>query len=431
VNLGDIDPRKLVGAAAAGVLALVAVGYVVLRDDDDSDGQLDAGNPVEQPSSTTSTSTNDGGQTTAAPATVPLAEVSLSTVEIGQFETPISIVSRTGDPALYVAERDGRVVPVTVDGESSNRTYTAADSPIVDISDQVTTEGERGLLDIEFSPDGSRLYLSYSQAPDGESKVVSYDYDGTAVDEGSRREILSIEDFASNHNGGDIEFGPDGFLWFAMGDGGGGGDPEQTAQDTERLLGKLMRIDPEGATGAEPYAIPADNPFADGTAGRPEIWLYGVRNPWRIAFDPATADLWIGDVGQGSWEEIDFLPASGGTGRGANLGWSEMEGAHSFQGGANPPDGVLPIFEYPNPDGGCAITGGVVYRGPANPGLDGAYLFGDFCEPNLRAVRQSGGSVADERVFDAQVDSLVSFGVDNEGEVYAVSLDGPIYRLDP
>ena len=190
-----------------------------------------------------------------------------------------------------------------------------------------------------------------------------------------------------------------------------------------------MRIDPEGATGGEAYAIPPDNPFANG-GGRPEIWIYGMRNPWRFSFDSRTGDLWIGDVGQNAWEEIDFLPAAGGTGRGANLGWSQMEASHPFEGGSNPADGVLPIYEYPNPDSGCAITGGYVYRGSANTALKGAYVFGDFCKSRLRAVRQVDGAVVDDRTFETKVNGLVSFGQDNNGELYGVSLDGPIFRLD-
>jgi glucose/arabinose dehydrogenase len=423
------DRRKVAAVAAAAVVVVGGVAYLVLRDDGDG-GQIDAGQPVEQ--STTSGTGDQSTTTTAEAAAAPLADVTLTASEIGEFEAPIAIVQRTNDRDLYVAERAGRVIRVRTHGIGSDKTYTPDEDPIIDISDEVTTDGERGLLDIAFSPDGSWLYLSYSHAPEGTSRIIAFNFtNGTSIDLDSRREILSIEDFAPNHNGGDIEFGPGGYLYFAMGDGGGGGDPERTAQNTDQLLGKLMRIDPVGAAAGEAYAIPPDNPFADGSGGRPEIWLYGVRNPWRFAFDPDNDDLWIGDVGQSAWEEIDYLPAGDGMGRGANLGWSEMEGAHSFEGGSNPADGVLPIFEYPNPDGGCAITGGVVYRGTVNPGLAGAYLYGDFCEPQLRAVRQSGGSVVDQRTFDVEVPSLVSFGVDDDGEVYVVSLEGPIFRLDP
>lgn len=410
------------------ILAAVAIAAGAACGDDADDGeevapvdegQDDQPDPPEEPPE----------QTTTAPAEPQLDDVTLSLAEIGEFNAPMSIVSRPGDTSLFVAEREGRVVRLDVTGEGLDRRYTPADDPVADISDEVATDGEQGLLDIEFSPDGERLYLSYSITPDGDTRIISYAFDGGTVDTGSRREVLAVDQPFANHNGGDIEFGPDDYLHFGLGDGGSGGDPMGNGQDTSTLLGSMLRIDPQGTLdGDEPYAIPNDNPFADGD-GEPEIWLYGVRNPWRFTFDSETDDLWIADVGQSSWEEINLLPAADGGGRGANLGWNEMEGTHSFE-GDNPPDGVLPVFEYPNPDEGCSVTGGVVYRGSAIPGLTGAYLFGDLCNPTLRALDVSGDE-AREVTFDAEVGNLVSFGQDNEGEVYAVSLDGPIYRLDP
>jgi glucose/arabinose dehydrogenase len=276
--------------------------------------------------------------------------------------------------------------------------------------------------------------VSYSLAPDGESRVESYAYDGSAVDAASRREVLTVSDFAPNHNGGDLEFGPDGFLYVAMGDGGGSGDPERNGQDTDSLLGKLLRLDPESAPAGEGYAIPPDNPFVAG-GGAPEVWLYGVRNPWRFAFDRATGDLWIADVGQDEWEEIDLLPASEGAGLGANLGWNEVEGTHSFDGGSEPEGAVPPVYEFPIGENGVrAVTGGFVYRGEAIPSLQGAYVFGGYLQgaSPLRAIQVADGQVTAERTFDGvDVTELVSFGEDNDGELYAVSLAGPIYRLDP
>ena len=239
-------------------------------------------------------------------------------------------------------------------------------------------------------PTAAVLYLHYSVQPDGDTRVVSYAMSGDTVDTGSRRELLAVEQPYPNHNGGSIEFGPDGHLYVALGDGGSGGDPEGNGQDTGALLGKILRIDPAGATG-DAYAVPPDNPFADGAAGAPEVWLYGVRNPWRITFDPETGDLWVADVGQNAYEEIDLLPAADGGGRGANLGWNEMEATHPFEGGSNPDGAVLPVFEYDRSEGACSVTGGVVYRGAAIPGLDGAYLFTDFCDGRIRAVRAAAG----------------------------------------
>jgi glucose/arabinose dehydrogenase len=375
----------------------------------------------------------DDGESTSSVAQGSLADVTLNLTEIGQFDAPISIVGRPNDTSLFVAERPGRVLRVTTSGSGVDRTYQADGTPLLDISDRVMTEGERGLLDIEFSPDGARLYISYSLAPEGQSRVEVYDFDGTTVDVGSRREVLAIDDFANNHNGGDLEFGPDGYLYVAMGDGGGAGDPEDNGQDTESLLAKLLRIDPESTVGTNtPYAVPADNPFAQG-GGAPEAWLYGVRNPWRFSFDRATNDLWLGDVGQSSWEEIDVLPASQGSGRGANLGWSEMEGTHPFEGGSAPEGAVAPVYEYANgEDGACSVTGGFVYRGEAIPALQGSYVFGDYCSSPLRAIHLADGQLDADRTFDGvDVTELVSFGEDNGGELYAVSLAGPIYRLDP
>jgi glucose/arabinose dehydrogenase len=355
----------------------------------------------------------------------PLDEVDLTLTSIGKFDQPISIVSRTGDTALYVAGFKGTVTKVAVEGEGAGRKYTAGDT-LLNIDDQVITEGERGFLDIEFSPDGKRLYVSYSAEPDGTSTIVSYPYDGTKLDTSKPKVVLTVGDFAPNHNGGDLEFGPDGFLYIAMGDGGGGGDPNGNGQNKESLLGKILRIDPEGAEGDQRYAVPADNPFADG-GGKPEVWIYGLRNPWRFSFDGK--DLWIGDVGQDQWEEVDLLP---GGGKGANLGWNKMEGAHGYNGGENPQGAVLPVYEYRLHDRGtCAVTGGVVYRGPVTD-LEGAYVFGDACQGQVRAIRVADGKVTEDRTFDdLEAEQLVSFGTDNGGDVYVVALGGgEVFRLD-
>jgi glucose/arabinose dehydrogenase len=400
---------------AAAVLCLIAVAAAGCGGDDD-----------EGLSATTTTrpTTTSGDASASTPASMPpLADVNITLTEVAEADAPMALVARAGTDTLYVAERAGRVRPLT--GGSLGE-------PIVDISDEVVTEVEQGLLDIEFSADGATLYLHYSVAPDGDTRVISYPVTGDAIDTGGRRELLAVEQPFDNHNGGDIEIGPDGYLYVALGDGGSGGDPEGNGQDTQALLGKILRIDPAATTGDD-YGIPADNPFADGAAGAPEVWLYGVRNPWRIDFDDATGDLWVADVGQNAFEEIDLLPAADEAGRGANLGWNEMEGAHPFEGGTNPDGAVLPVFEYDRSEGGCSVTGGVVYRGSAIPALVGAYLFTDFCDGRLRAIRAAGGQTVDERTFDdVSGNALVSFGTDAAGEVYVVALDdGGIYRLDP
>jgi glucose/arabinose dehydrogenase len=395
------------------VLCLVAVAAAGCGGDDDSEG-------LSATTTTRPTTTTSGGA--SASTAPPLADVNVTLTGVAEADTPMALVARTGTDTLYVAERAGRVRPLT--GGSLGE-------PILDISDEVVTSVEQGLLDIEFSADGATLYLHYSVAPDGDTRVISYPVSGDAVDTGGRRELLAVEQPFDNHNGGDIEIGPDGYLYVALGDGGGGGDPEDNGQDTQALLGKILRIDPPATTGDD-YGIPADNPFADGAAGAPEVWVYGARNPWRIDFDDATGDLWVADVGQNAFEEIDLLSAADGAGRGANLGWNEMEGAHPFEGGSNPDGAVLPVFEYDRSEGGCSVTGGVVYRGSAIPALDGAYLFTDYCDGRLRAIRAAGGQTVDERTFDdVSGNSLVSFGTDAAGEVYVLSLDGAVYRLDP
>ncbi len=402
---------------------LVGLGLAGCGDDDDGDASgvtttTDApGSEAEPPTS---------GPTTAE---APLDGMEIAATLVAQVDSPTALVVRPGSPTMYVAERAGRVRPVTVTGAGRDRSYEVGE-PVLDISANVVADGERGLLDIEFSGDGGILYVHYSLAPIGDARVAAYTMAGDDVDAGSYRELLAVEDPYPNHNGGEMEFGPDGYLYIGFGDGGGGGDPEGNGQDTQALLGKILRIDPASPSSGEAYGIPSDNPFADGEGGRPEVWLYGVRNPWRFSFDRATGDLWIGDVGQNEWEEIDQLPAAAGRGRGANLGWNEMEATHPFEGGSNPDGGVLPVFEYSH-DQGCSVTGGVVYRGSAIPGLGGAYLFGDYCQGDVRALRVRDGQVTEERSFDAHIDSLVSFTEDADGEVYALSLQGGIYRLDP
>lgn len=395
--------------AAALLCAAALVASACGGDDDD------------EPSLSATTTTAPAGTVDLPPGAGPLADIELTLTEVAEAASPTALIARAGTETVYVAERSGRVRPLTGD---------TLGEPMLDISDDVVTDSEQGLLGIEFSPDGATLYVSYSIAPDGDTRVDAYAITGDEVDLASRRELLAVEQPYDNHNGGDLAIGPDGYLYIGLGDGGSGGDPEGNGQNTDVLLGKILRIDPSQPGDGTEYAIPADNPFADGEGGAPEIWLYGVRNPWRFSFDAETGDLWIADVGQESIEEIDLLPATQGGGKGANLGWNEMEGAHPFEGGTNPEGGVLPLFEFDHSDGGCAITGGVVYRGAAIPELTGAYLFSDYCDGRIRAVRAADGVVVEEHVFDAEGSELVSFGEDARGEIYVLSLDGTIYRID-
>jgi glucose/arabinose dehydrogenase len=405
-------------AALAAVAAAALVAGAACGGDDGDGGAADGGTSA----TTTAPTTGPSGPEATAPGSGarPLAEVELALEPVAEADAPTDLVANPRTGTTLVAEREGRVRPLR-DG--------ALGEPVLDISDRVITAVEQGLLGIEVSPDGSTLYVSYSLAPDGDTRVDAYALDGDAVDAGSRRELLAVEQPYPNHNGGDLAFGPDGYLYVGLGDGGSRGDPEGNGQDPHALLGSLLRIDPGRAEGGRAYGIPPDNPFADGRDGAPEVWLHGVRNPWRFTFDPATGDLWIADVGQDAVEEIDLLPASEGAGRGANLGWNEMEGAQPYEGGSNPPGAVLPLLELHHDDGSCAVTGGVVHRGDGIPALDGAYLFTDYCDGRLRAVRAADGRVVEERTFDAAADELVAFGTDAAGEVYVLSLDGTIYRI--
>jgi glucose/arabinose dehydrogenase len=348
----------------------------------------------------------------------------LQLTPVADIEAPTAMAARAGDSTLYVAEQNGRVVAVR-DGVIDSK-------PVLDIEKRVeTARREEGLLGLAFSPDGSKLYVHYTFR-NNDVQIDEYEMDGSIADPSSRRPILTVDKPQPNHNGGQLAFGPDGLLYIGLGDGGGQADrsrghaPGGNGQSLDTLLGKLVRIDPT-ASGDGPYTIPPDNPFAGG-GGRPEIWAYGLRNPWRFSFDRETGDLWIGDVGQSAWEEIDFMSA--GEGAGANYGWARLEGSRPFDGEA-PPEAVPPIFEYPNPGDGCAVIGGFVYRGHRIPDLVGAYLFSDFCEGQLRVLRRENGEVAVEWLFDLSAASVAAFGQDNDGEIFVLSQGDGLLRLDP
>jgi glucose/arabinose dehydrogenase len=410
--------------AAVSVLALALVVATVACSGDDS-------GPSAPPTSTsapsaTSTSAGDGPD---------LDAVDLRAEEVADLGTPLTaMVPRAGTEDLYLAEQAGRVRRIEVtERDDGTRRERLVDEPVVDLSDRILAGGERGLLGLAFSSDGRTLYLAGTLQPDGDNWLGAVDLgDSTGTSDDEVRTLLQLPDEFPNHNGGQLAFGPDGFLYLALGDGGSGGDPHGHGQDTGELFGSILRIDPEGGDASRPYAVPPDNPFADG-GGRPEIWLYGVRNPWRFSFDRGTGDLWVADVGQGEWEEVDRLPATDArsAGRGANLGWDRMEGSHPYDGGENPPNGVLPVLEYDHHDGACAIVGGYVYRGAAMPDLQGAYLYTDYCRPGVHAiVVGDAGRVARRRAFDLRIDQVQSFGEDADGELYALTAAGEVLRLE-
>ncbi|WP_436794927.1 PQQ-dependent sugar dehydrogenase [Actinospongicola halichondriae] len=397
-------PAMRVGGAIAALLLFTTA---CSSDDDDAAPQTDQPGQTDQPEQSDGSTPSDAGPGS-------LADIDLTVRSVGSFDVPISYRTHP-DGTAFIAEKAGRIL----DAESGD--------VALDITDLVTDDGEQGFLGFAFSADGGDVYVSYSDS-DGDTMIAEYAFaDGTA-DLDSVRTLLQVTQPFSNHNGGDVHLGPDGMLYIALGDGGSRGDPEGNAQDTSTLLGSILRIDPSAPADGKAYGIPDDNPFADG-GGAPEIYLFGVRNPWRIAFDSETDDLWVADVGQNTWEEITVLPAADGAGLGANLGWNALEGTHAFEGSA-PDDSTLPVFEYSHDDGGCSITGGFVYRGSAIPDLQGAYLFADLCRSTVRALRAGGGELVEEHTFDVDVGTPISFGVDSDGELLVLSQTGDVYRIE-
>jgi glucose/arabinose dehydrogenase len=346
-----------------------------------------------------------------------LARARVTLTRIATLDQPLAMATRRGDGALYVSEKGGRVRAI--------RDGRVASGSVLDISAEVSSGSEQGLLGLAFHPDGSRMYVNFTNTL-GDTVVREYAFAGGRADTASARTVLQVDQPYANHNGGNLVFGPDGYLYIGLGDGGAGGDPAGNAQNLETLLGKMLRIDPR-ASGTNPYRIPPDNPFV-GRSGRDEIWSYGWRNPWRYSFDRATGDLWVGDVGQNAWEEIDFEDAADRGGD--NYGWDRMEGNHSFE-GSPPPNHHAPIYEYANGGGNCAVTGGYVYRGSRIPNLRGAYLFADFCVGRLRAFVEHDGRATEHRFLGPQAGNLASFGEDARGELYVLSLGGGVYRIDP
>ena len=358
-------------------------------------------------------------------------------VTVAQAKDPMALVARPGHAnQLFLAERAGRVRLVTRDPHNGD--LTVRPGALVDLTSLVATDGEKGLLGLAFSRDGRTLYLSYNIA-NGDSRVDEVPVTGPddAPRLGTRTNLLKVDQMGTNfHKGGDLAVDADGLLYAGFGDGGPQNDADEHAQDPDLLLGKILRIDPEHPAAGRPYGIPDDNPYASG-GGRPEIYLTGLRNPWRFSFDPDSGDLWIGDVGQNTTEEIDRLPA-GPFRAGLNLGWSGYEGTKVFEKGRVDGPTVPPIFEISHQTGACSVTGGVVYRGAAIPALDGAYLFSDLCRAGIYALRATTpadgiGHVTDVGVLAGAEDvgGVISFGTDADGEVYTLSLDGKIRRLEP
>ena len=373
------EPRK----AFVGAVAVGAVLIALAACSSDSSGGADT--TVPGPSSTATNGTSEptptgsgapdttGAQPTGTPTADDIAMVEVA----GDLERPVDMVWRDGDTDPFVVLQPGRVVRLhgRVVGDT-----------VLEIGDEVSGDGEQGLLGLAFHPSDNSLACTFTTARDSALTVSEYTVaDDGRFDTASRRLVLEIDHPNGNHNGGQLAFGPDGYLYIGTGDGGAANDPDRNSLDLGELLGKILRIDPR-QDGDQPYTVPADNPFIDTDGARSEIWAYGLRNPWRFSFDPATGELWIGDVGQGQWEEVDLARADDGGGRGLNFGWSAYEGTHRFN--DDQPDGgvTMPVYEYSHDDGGCSVTGGEVYRGDTVASLVGWYVFGDYCGGTLWAL---------------------------------------------
>ncbi len=344
------------------------------------------------------------------------------------LDLPVDLQSAVGDRSrLYVVEQNGRIRLI-----KDNALLSAA---FLDVSAGVSVGGERGLLGLAFHPrysENGRFYVNYTNRV-GDTHISEFrrSQNPDLADASSERLLMTVDQPFSNHNGGGLAFGNDGRLYIALGDGGSAGDPQDNAQNLQRRLGKILRIDVDSAS---PFAIPADNPFANQTGTAREVWAYGLRNPWRIAFDRSTGDLYIGDVGQGRREEIDIgLFSRRG---GENYGWRVTEGTLCFNPSANCGTAGFtpPVAEYDH-SVGCSVTGGYVYRGCRMPGYAGTYFYGDFCTSIIRSLRLQNGSVGDQRdwtgVLSRGIDAISSFGTDADGELYIVDYSGRILKVVP
>jgi glucose/arabinose dehydrogenase len=360
----------------------------------------------------------DEGSTAAARRPVRL-------LRLGSFDAPTYITAPRGDKRRFVVQRPGSIVVV--------KGRRQLDQPFLDISGSVNTDGEGGLLSMAFAPDykrSGRFYIYYTDRR-GYIQIDQYraSSDPDRADPGSRRSVMTVPHFRTNHKGGQLQFGPDGMLYAGFGDGGAGGDPDENAQNLSRILGKLIRIDPRPGGG---YSIASSNPFARRSGVRHEMYAYGLRNPYRFSFDRRRGSLIIGDVGQDEVEEIDYVPGREGGGQprgGYNFGWDAFEGRDRYEDG-RAPGAIFPVIAHRQSAGFCSIIGGYVIRDPSLRGsrYSGRYVYGDFCSPELRLSFLKRPR-ASSRGTGLRVSNLVSFGEDAQGRVYAVSMDGPIYRI--
>lgn len=343
------------------------------------------------------------------------------------FERPVFVTHANDDSGrLFIEDQYGHIW-VMIDG-------TVQETPFLDVQSIISNDSnEQGLLGLAFHPnyaENGQFFIGYTDVV-GNNTVARYTVsadDPNVADPNSGVVLMSIEDPYGNHNGGYVGFGPDGYLYIAFGDGGSAGDPQGNGQNPSALLGKMLRIDVDNPAEGQPYGIPADNPFSVNPEFAPEVWAWGLRNPWRVSFDRATGDFYIADVGQNEWEEVNFQPADS-TG-GENYGWNILEGTHAYSGASEPEGLVAPFAEYSHSEGGCSVTGGYVYRGANLPGLTGIYLYGDYCSGLIWSSYRDSAGEWQTNLFMETGALITSFGEDEDGELYLVDHGGKILKLE-
>ena len=419
------------------VTAAAAVAIVLLLAACGSSGSRPSIVTPRPAPSTATTAPGPSGAASPAPSASPAGSVAafdphdvkpVVTTVVGGFKSPVDVADPgDGSGRLFVVEQAGRI-RVVHDG-------ALVDRPFLDITDRIASGGERGLLGLAFHPgypNDPRFFVNYTDR-NGDTVIASYHVsasDPDVADPASEVVLLHVDQPYANHNGGGTVFGPDGMLYLALGDGGSGGDPQGNGQRVDTLLAKILRIDVDHPDQGKTYGIPPDNPYVGVNGARPEIWMTGLRNPWRFRFDPATGDLWIGDVGQSKWEEIDAAREGQ---RGLDFGWNITEGFHCYQ----PSDGcdqsglTPPVAEYGH-DLGCAVIGGVVFRGAAQGALAGGYVFGDACSDNLWLLDPAGDGRREPVIAATIGRTLSSINAADDGTVYATSLSSnELLRIGP
>jgi glucose/arabinose dehydrogenase len=337
------------------------------------------------------------------------------------YDKPLYLThSGDGTGRLFILEQRGKIR--IIDSE-----FKQINTPFLDISSKVKSGGERGLLGLAFHPsygENGFFYVHYSDLR-GDTVISRFKVSGdpNLANPNSEDVLLTTDQPFGNHNGGQIAFGPDGYLYIGLGDGGAGGDPMENGQDPSTLLGTILRINVDEGL---PYTIPNSNPFFNIPTARPEVWAYGLRNPWRFSFDRAKGDIFIGDVGQNQWEEINYQPADSKGGE--NYGWNQMEGNHCFVSGCSPEAYVPAFAEYSHSDG-CSVTGGYIYRGALDPQIYGTYFYGDYCSGRIWILFETGDGEWVNEFWMRTSFSISSFGEDEAGEIYVIDYDGGIYWL--